>query len=92
LLAFGRTPLFTYILHIYFVHISAILIGLTQGVPPQAFLRFLLDSSKVAEHQFGIPLWGVYLVWLVILALLYPLSRWYSDYRATHRTWWTSYL
>lgn len=92
LLAFGRTSLFTYIVHIYVVHVAAILIGLTQGVPPQAFLRVLPDPSRVAEHHFGLPLWGVYLVWLAILALLYPLSRWYANYRSTHRTWWTSYI
>ena len=94
-LAFGRTPLFTYLFHLYLLHLSAIGIGLIMGVPPQDFVNFLIKSGPggaLAQDHWGLPLWGVYLVWLAVLAILYPLSNRYAAYRAKHRHWWTSYL
>ena len=94
-LAFGRTPLFTYLLHLYLLHLSAIGIGLIMGVPPQDFVNFLINSGPggpLANAHWGLPLWATYLIWLAVLAILYPLSSRYAAYRAKHRHWWTSYL
>lgn len=94
-LAFGRTPLFTYILHLYLLHLSAIGIGLIMGVPPQDFINFLIKGSPggaLETDHWGLALWGTFLVWLSVLAILYPLSSRYAAYRVKHRHWWTSYL
>jgi len=94
-LAFGRTPLFTYLFHLYLLHLSAIGMGLIMGVPPQDFVNFLLNSGPggvLANAHWGLPLWATYLVWLAVLVVLYPLSSRYAAYRAKHRHWWTSYL
>lgn len=94
-LAFGRTPLFTYLFHLYLLHMSAIGIGLIMGVPPQDFINFLIKGSPggaLAADHWGLPLWATYLIWLAVLAILYPLSSRYAAYRAKHRHWWTSYL
>ena len=91
-LSFGRTPLFTYILHLYILHTLAIIIGSLRGVPAADFCNFLGDGQRLANASWGLPLWGVYIVWLCVLAGLYPLSSWYAGYRARHRYWWTSYL
>jgi hypothetical protein len=41
----------------------------------------------------GYGLGVVYLVWIAIVASLYPLCRWYDDYKRRHREkWWLSYL
>ncbi len=94
-LAFGRTPLFTYILHLYLLHTIAVVIALAQHVPVQDFIGFLdkdFPGGPMTAAHYGLPLWGTYLVWLGVLCALYPLSSAYARYRATHSHWWTSYL
>ena len=92
LLIFGRTPFLTYLLHIYIVHGGALLFGLAQGIPLAHFTNFLGNPERLVQDGWGISLWQVYIVWLVILSLLYPVSRIYAAYRMKHRKWWLSYL
>jgi uncharacterized membrane protein len=39
---------------------------------------------------FGLPV--IYLVWLAVVAVLYPLCRRYAELKARTRAWWLSYL
>jgi hypothetical protein len=40
----------------------------------------------------GFNLGIVYLIWLLMVAALYPLCKKYSEYKLTHKQWWLSYL
>jgi uncharacterized membrane protein len=91
LLTFGRTPLFTYLLHIYIAHGLMLLVALAVGFPAAVATDFLL-SGKVVQMGWGFSLPLVYLVWLAVLALLYPLSRWFEGVKRRRRDWWLSYL
>ncbi len=92
LLAFGRTPLFTYVLHVFLAHGLALVVGATMGVPPSAFFNMLGDPSRAIEAGWGFGLAGVYLAWLAVLAMLYPLSRWFEGVKRRRRDWWLGYL
>jgi uncharacterized membrane protein len=92
LLAFGRTPLFTYVLHIYLVHTAALVVGLLRGVPASHFANFILDPVRLVNGQWGFPLTGVYAVWLVALVALYPPARWFAELKRRRRDRWLSYL
>lgn len=92
LLAYGRTPLFTYLLHIYFVHGLALIAGVASGVPAAAFIGFLDRPQRLTEAGWGVSLGAVYAVWLLVLALLYPLSRWFAGVKRRRRDRWLSYL
>lgn len=92
LLAFGRTPLFTYVLHVFLAHGLALVIGAMTGVPPSAFFNMLGDPSRVIEAGWGFGLAGVYVAWLAVLAMLYPLSRWFEGVKRRRRDWWLGYL
>ena len=92
LLVFGRTAMLTYLLHIYLAHFLALDIGVAMGVPVGDFFYQLSDPSRLIKDGGGLPLWGVYAVWLSVLIILFPISMAYDRYKATHRTWWTSYL
>ena len=42
---------------------------------------------------YGFSLWVVYLIWIAVILLLYPLCRWYDKYKTNHKEkWWLSYL
>jgi uncharacterized membrane protein len=92
LLVFGRTSLFTYVVHIYVVHTLAMLIGMARGVPASAFVNFLSDPSRLIAAHWGLSLPAVYGLWLSILVMLYPVSRWFADVKRRQRDWWLSYL
>lgn len=92
LLAYGRAPLFTYLLHIYAVHGLALAIGLAQGLPARIFWNYLGDSSGLKAAGWGLDLGWVYVAWLAILVALYPLSLWFSRLKTRRRDWWLAYL
>lgn len=80
LTTFGRVPFFYYVAHIYLIHALAIVVAFATGA---------LVAGRPAI-DFGLP--GVYLAWLAVLVLLYPLCRWFSDLKARREEWWWSYL
>lgn len=43
-------------------------------------------------NEFGFSPGVVYLIWIAVVAGLYPLCKRYSIYKATHNHWWLSYL
>ena len=48
-------------------------------------------ANSPAEAGFGLPV--VYLVWAVVILLLYPVCRWFADYKRRHRhVTWLSYF
>lgn len=92
LLTFGRTPLFTYVLHVFIAHGLALAVGVAMGVPAGAFFNLLGDPSRVIAAGWGFGLAGVYAAWIATLALLWPLSRWFEGVKRRRRDWWLGYL
>jgi hypothetical protein len=88
---YGKVPMFYYILHFYLIHIAAKVAGLLSGYS----LDQVLNSGPFGQPLpgYGFRLWEVYLVWLIIVALLYPLCKRYARYKSAHpEKWWLSYL
>jgi uncharacterized membrane protein len=92
LLAYGRTPLFTYVLHIYVVHGSALVVAVLAGYPASYHADFLADPLRLVKAGWGYNLLVVYAAWLAILIVLYPAARWFADVKRRRREWWLSYL
>ena len=90
--AFGRTPMFTYLLHVFLVHGSALLVGVALGFPARAFTRFLEDPAPLRALDWGFGLPTVYAVWAATCVALWPASRWYAARRAQAPRWWMRYL
>jgi uncharacterized membrane protein len=88
LLTYGRAPLAFYVAHLYLIHTLAILLGVSQGFEAQQFLTHYRFYPK----GYGLNLAGVYLAWLVVVALLYPLCRWVVSVKARRTDWWLSYV
>jgi len=88
LVTFGRVPFLFYVAHLYLVHSIAVALGVAQGFPTSAMLTYFRDLPKA--YGFGLPV--VYLVWLFVVAGLYPVCRRYATLKARSRAWWLSYL
>jgi uncharacterized membrane protein len=81
--AYGRVPMFYYLLHLYFIRIAVFIMVFAQGFS-WSDLRFGPFQFGRPEKASGIGLGGVYLVWIAVVALLYPLCRWYGKYKYNH--------
>ena len=89
---YGKVPLFYYLLHWYMLRCSLFIMVFAQGFHFSDLLFGPFQFGRPAKGS-GLPLAGVYAVWLGIVALLYPLCRWYGKYKATHREKvWLRYL
>lgn len=102
LTTFGRTPLFTYIAHFLVLHCLQIAVGLSLGYPLRIFQNYVATAvgvmfasgslPEVVRLGWGFPLWGTYLVWLTVVALVYPLSRWFERVKQSRQDRWLRYL
>jgi uncharacterized membrane protein len=84
----GRAPLAFYVAHLYLIHALAILLGIAQGFAGEQFLTHYRFFPK----GFGVDLLGVYLIWVAVVAILYPLCRWVAAVKARRKDWWLSYV
>lgn len=85
---FGRVPFFYYILHLYLIHLIALVAAEMQGIGWQA----LLTPFWQLPQGYGFPLWVAWLVWVGVVVALYPLCRWFAGLKARRKDWWLSYL
>jgi uncharacterized membrane protein len=91
---YGRVPMFYYIIHIWLIHLFALLLVVLQGHPWTDMTAFTSWVDGMANLKgYGLPLGAVYIVWLSLVALLYPLCKKYDRYKSSHKDkWWLSYL
>ncbi len=88
LIVFGRAPFAFYVAHLYLIHALAVVFGTIQGFDAREFLTYSFFFPK----GYGVGLPGVYAVWLLVVAALYPLCRWVAAAKSRRRDWWLSYL
>jgi len=88
LVTLGRAPLAFYIAHLYLIHALTIVLGIVQGFSAEQFLTHYRFFPK----GFGVGLPGVYLIWIAVVAILYPLCRWVAGVKTRRRDWWLSYV
>jgi uncharacterized membrane protein len=88
LMTLGRAPLAFYVAHLYLIHALALLLGIAQGFAGEQFLTHYRFFPK----GFGVGLLGVYLIWIAVVLMLYPLCRWVAAVKARRRDWWLSYV
>jgi uncharacterized membrane protein len=95
LLVFGRVPLFYFLLHLFVIHLVAMLLALLRYGTASFFFNQPLSMGgppKVFPANYGYRLWVVYVVWLAVVVMLYPLCRWFANLKERRRDWWLSYL
>jgi len=90
---FGRVPFFFYIIHIYVIHFAAIFAaGFTGFGWTAMFLDGWVGSSENL-YGYGFSLGITYLVWILMIAITYPICKKFDTYKQNNREkWWLSYL
>ncbi len=88
LVMFGRVPFAFYVAHFYLIHLLAVILGRIQGFRVSQMMTVFLFYPK----NYGLSLAGVYAVWALVIAILYPFCRWAASVKARRRDWWLSYL
>jgi len=90
---FGKVPFFFYIVHIYFIHALAMLALIYTGRDWREYIFSARSVMSGRLSNFGFGLGNVYMIWLTVVVLLYPLCRWYQKVRENNPTkWWLRYL
>ena len=91
---FGRVPFFYYILHIYLIHFLAIFAAEFTGFGWKIMVSMPTFITRVeALKGYGFNLITVYVVWILVIILLYPLCKKFDSYKQLHKEkWWLSYL
>lgn len=91
---FGAVPFFFYILHIYLIHLLAIAANAALGRDVTGMFNYMINAFFRPEllSGLGFSLGWTYAAWIVVLALLYPLCRYWQQLKARRRDWWLSYL
>ena len=90
---FGRVPFFYYIIHLYVIHVLAMLLAGFTGFGWQFFILPTWIGFVPNMNGYGVGLLMVYIIWIAIILLLYPLCRWFDRYKQNHKDkWWLSYL
>lgn len=90
-ITYGRVPLLFYLLQWVTTHTLALVAGRVAGKPTD-YLFSNIDMSPPPAPGSGFGLGMVYALWILGVALLYPLCRWYAGVKARRHDWWLSYL
>ena len=94
-IVFGRVPLFFYLLHLPLMH--GIAVGLSYLKYGRADWLFsgpagIPRFAAAYPSDYGYGLFGVYLLWIAVVVLLYPICRWFARLTRERRDVWLSYL
>ncbi len=90
----GKVPMFYYLAHVLLLHLIAVLVSLARyGTAHYMFESARPDQFPVTQPPgWASPLPIVYLLWIVVVVLLYPLCRWYAALKARSGNPLLSYL
>jgi uncharacterized membrane protein len=90
---YGKVPFFYYILHIYLIHLSAMLFAELTGFGWDVMLLKGWVTLAPELDGYGLHLGWVYVVWMGIIISLYPLCKRFGQYKTAHKEkWWLGYL
>jgi uncharacterized membrane protein len=77
---FGRVPFFYYVIHIYLIHALAVVTA------------FAMTGVLTTTPEIDFNLIDVYITWLSVIVLLYPICRWFAHLKQAGSAWWWAYL
>ena len=94
MVVFGRVPFFYYVLHIYLIHLLAVIAASMTGYHWSDMILNTRVNQVPGLKGYGFNLLTVYAVWILLILTLYPFCKWYERYKRVHQSgrWWLSYV
>lgn len=92
---FGKVPMFFYLIHIPLIHGIGVIAAVLSGRPASDMVNFTTwVTANTKLMGYGFSLLVVYIVWLTVLVLLYPLCLKFSKYKQSNQgnKKWLSYF
>jgi len=89
---YGRVPFFYYVIHLYTIHAVEMIAYLSRGHSFAEGNALRPGLFKFFAPGEGYSLAVVYLIWIILVIALYPLCKWFNEYKNRKRVWWMSYL
>ena len=91
---FGRVPMFYYLVHIFLIHLLAIIAVIISGYKWSDMILSTRVNAAPQLNGYGFNLGTVYLIWVAIIILLYPFCQWFDKHKKSHQSakWWLSYF
>jgi uncharacterized membrane protein len=90
----GRVPMFYYLLHIFLIHLFALIAAVISGYKWSDMILTTMIQRSPDLKGYGFNLLTVYIVWVALIFLLYPICKRFDHYKKTHRSGqrWLSYI
>jgi uncharacterized membrane protein len=80
---YGKVPLFYFLVHWYIIHPIMFAMVFLQGFK-SSDLVFGFNFGRPKEGS-GVNLWIIYLIWISVVIMSYPLCKWYGKYKENHK-------
>lgn len=93
-ITFGRVPLFYFLLHLPLIHLLAVVVCYAQN----GDTYWMFQSPNLGAYPFTPPPgWGlslpvIYLLWVLVVAMLYPICAWFAGLKQRRPGGVLSYL
>ena len=93
-LTIGKVPMFYYMLHFALIHVLAV----ATCVVRFGAVHWMFESPDLGNYPFTAPpgwgyaLPGVYVMWVIVVLLMYPMCRWFAALKQRRTDAWLSYV
>jgi len=84
LTVYGKVPLFYFIIHLFIIHSLMFLMLRLQGFGSKDLLFGAFNNGR-PKAGGGVDLPVIYLIWISVVVLLYPVCKWYGSYKSVHK-------
>ena len=94
IIIYGRVPFFYYVIHLFLIHFFALIGAVLTGYHWNDMILSDRINHTAALKGYGFNLGTVYIVWITVVLLLYPLCKKFASYKKNHvaEKPWLSYL
>ncbi len=92
ILVFGRVPMFFYLVHLFLIHLLAIVYSLVSQLPVDWLFGNPVPYYRSSPPGYGFGLEGTYFITLIVVVTLYVPCRWFAELKRRRKDWWLGYL
>ncbi len=86
--AYGKVPLFFYLIHIFIVHLLAMGLASITGFGAHNMIIDFWVTYQPELKGYGVPLFWTYIITIGIAIVLYPVVKNYRQFKLKHPKWW----